>query len=286
MPGLRMVLSIFPKFLAHLSVPQLARVVREVGIDTTNLVVRDGFWVSRSNFADDLPQFMRAARGEGLDVRFATAGFTAEEIIADASLVARLAEHGIRDFRMDYFRYTGRDARRCFDEARRKLAQVASICERRGIRAVYQVHHRMLIASAWSAWELVRDLPPGAVGIELDPGNQSHEGFEAWDKSIHLLGAHFVAAGIKDTRAWRDDVHAGDPDKGWRRAWCPIDEGMANWYDFLNACHASVFDGTFVFMPFYEPEDQQAQLAKLKREVLYFKRILNEVREKPCPTSS
>jgi sugar phosphate isomerase/epimerase len=219
-------------------------------------------------------------------VRFATAGFTAEEIIADESLVARLAEHGIRDFRMDYFRYTGGEPRRGFDEARRKLGQVASVCQRYGIRAVYQVHHRTLIASAWSAWELVRDLPPGAVGIELDPGNQSHEGFEAWDKSIRLLGPHFVAAGIKDTRVWRDDTHAGDPDKGWRRAWCPIDEGVTNWHDFLGACHASRFDATFVFMPFYAPEDQQAQLAKLNGEVSYFKHTLNEVREKPCPTNS
>ena len=281
-----MTLSIFPKFLAHLSLPQLASVVRDVGLDTTNLVVRDGFWVSRSNFADDLPKFVRAARGEGLDVHFATAGFGADEIIADASLVARLAEHGIRDFRMDYFRYAGGDPRREFDDARRKLGQVASVCQRYGIRAVYQVHHRMLIASAWSAWELVRDLPPGAVGVELDPGNQSHEGFEAWDKSIRLLGPHFVAAGVKDSRVWRDDVHAADADKGWRRAWWPIDQGVTNWYDFLGACYASRFDGTFVFMPFYDPDDPQAQLAKLKREVSYFKRTLNEVREKPCPTNS
>jgi len=281
-----MVLSLFPKFLAHLSVTQLAHVVRDVGLDTTNLVVRDGFWVSRSTFAHDLPTFMRAARGEGLDVRFATAGFSADEVIADDSLVARLAEHGIHDFRMDYFRYRGGDPRREFDQARLKLGQVASVCQRYGIRAVYQVHHRMLIASAWSAWELVRDLPPSAVGVELDPGNQSHVGFEAWDKSIRLLGDYFVAAGIKDTRVWRDDAHAGDPDKGWRRAWCPIDEGVTDWRDFLTACVASRFDGTFVFMPFYDPEDPTAQLVKLKREVAYFKRVRSESREQPCPTSS
>jgi sugar phosphate isomerase/epimerase len=281
-----MVFSIFPKFLAHLTVPQLASVVRDVGLDTTNLVIRDGFWVSRSTFAPDLPRFMRAARGEGLDVRFATAGFGADEIVADDSLVARLAEHGIREFRMDYFRYAGGDPRREFCEARLKLGQVAAVCQRYRIRAVYQVHHRMLVASAWSAWELVRDLPPAAVGIELDPGNQSHEGFEAWDKSIRLLGHYFVAAGVKDSRVWRDDARAADPDKGWRRAWCPIGDGVTNWHDFLAACHASQFDGTFVFMPFYDPDDPQAQLAKLKREVAYFKRVWSEVREKPCPTSS
>ena len=282
-----MVLSVFPKFLAHLSVPQLARAVREAGLDTTNLVIRDGFWVSRSNVARDLPEFMRTARAEGLDVRFATAGFGADEVVGDPSLVARLAEHGIREFRMDYFRYTaGDDPRRALDAARGKMARVSSVCERYNTRAVYQVHHRMLIASAWSAWELVRDLPPDAVGVELDPGNQSFEGFEAWDKSVGLLGDHFVAAGIKDSRVWRDDVGKDQPDKGWKRAWCPIDEGVTNWHEFAAACVAGNFDGTFVFMPFYDPQDPAAQLAKLEREVAYLRRVFNDVREKPWPTTS
>jgi sugar phosphate isomerase/epimerase len=282
-----MVLSLFPKFLAHLSVPQLAAGVRDAGLDTVNLVVRDGYWVGRASFARDLPEFMRAARREGLDVRFATAGFTAEEVINQPSLAARLAEHGIRDFRIDYFRYTpGCDPRRAFDEARRKMAQVASVCASHKIRAVYQVHHRMLISSAWSAWELVRDLPPDAVGVELDPGNQSFEGFEAWEKSARLLGEHFVATGVKDSRVWRDEAGTDGPDKRWRRAWCPIDEGVTDWHDFLAACAAVGFDGTFVFMPFYDPQDPPAQLAKLKREVTYFRNVLAQAREKRCPTSS
>ncbi len=280
-----MIFSIFPKFLAHLTVPQLAAAVREAGLDTTNLVVRDGYWVSRSNFHDDLPKFMSAARAEGLDVRFATAGFSADELINEPSLVAALADHGVRAFRMDYFR-TGSDPRGEFDEARRKLAQVAAICQEHRVRAVYQVHHRTLISSAWSAWELVRDLPPDAVGAELDPGNQSFEGFEAWDKSVGLLGDHFVAAGIKDSRVWRDEAGKDQPDKGWKRAWCPIDEGVTYWHEFAAACVAGNFDGTLVFMPFYDPQDPAAQLAKLEREVAYLRRVFNEVREKPWPTTS
>jgi sugar phosphate isomerase/epimerase len=268
--------SIFPKFLAHLGVPQLAAAVRAVGLDTTNLVVRDGFWVSRSSFAEDLPKFMRAIRDEGLEVRFATAGFSADEMLDDSSLLARLAEHGIRDVRMDYFRNTG-DPRAAFEAARRKLAQLVPICQQYRIRVVYQVHHRMLISSAWSAWELVKDLPPDAVGVELDPGNQSFEGFEAWDKSIRLLGEHLVAAGIKDSRVWRDESAKHEPDKGWRRAWCPIDEGVTDWHDFAAVCASSNFAGTLVFMPFYDPDDPRAQLGKLKREVAYLRNIFRQI---------
>ena len=272
--------SIFPKFLAHLSVAELAAVVRDAGLDTTNLVVRDGFWVGRTNYAADLPKFMRAARGAGLDVRFATAGFSADDVIADPSLIARLADEGIRDFRMDYFRIDGPDVRGQFHGARSKMHQLAEICRNHRIRAVYQVHHRMLISSAWSAWDLVRDLPPQHVGVELDPGNQSFEGCEAWEKSMRLLGDHFVAAGIKDSRVLRDESHANDADKGWRREWCPITEGVTNWHDFAAACHAVNFGGTFVFMPFYDPQDPTAQTAKLREEVAYLRRILADAREK------
>ena len=44
-----------------------------------------------------------------------------------------------------------------------KAEQLVPICQRHRIRAVYQVHHRMLISSAWSAFNLVNGLPPDAV---------------------------------------------------------------------------------------------------------------------------
>lgn len=280
-----MIFSLFPKFLTHLSVPQLAAAVRGAGLDTTNLVIRDGFWVSRSNLAEDLPGFMKTIRAEGLDVRFATTGFSADEIIADPTPIALLAEHGIREFRMDYFRTAG-DPRRELDNARRSMAGLATICRNYSVRAVYQVHHRMLFSSAWSAWNLVDGLPPDAVGVELDPGNQSFEGFEAWDKSVRLLGEYFVATGIKDSHVWRDPSAANTHAKGWLRTWCPIDEGVVNWHEFAAACVQTNFAGTLVFMPFYDPEDPTIQLAKLKREVAYLRNIFNDIREKTCPPTT
>ena len=45
--------SLFPKFYKHLSAEQLAELVREVGLDTTNLVVREGYWADPYNLAAD-----------------------------------------------------------------------------------------------------------------------------------------------------------------------------------------------------------------------------------------
>jgi sugar phosphate isomerase/epimerase len=95
-----------------------------------------------------------------------------------------------------------------------------------------------------------------------------------------------VAAGIKDTRVWRDESAGDDPDKGWRREWCPIDEGVTNWHDFVAACVATEFSGTFVFMPFYDPQEPSAQLEKLNREVAYLRGLVRQIREKPCLVTS
>ena len=269
--------SLFPKFYRHLDPAGLAGLVREVGLDTTNLVIRDGYWVRRESMARDLPVFMRAMRGEGIDVRFATAGFSAEEIFEDAAPLALLAEAGITEFRMDYFRADGTDVRGALASAREQIERLLPQCARHHIRAVVQVHHGTLVPGASAAYALVKDLPARFIGIELDPGNQSFEGFEDWGRSARLLGESLVALGVKDSCLTRDPARSNAPNKGWKRAWCPLDEGVTNWRDVARALQSIAFDGTFVFMPFYDADDPAAMTKKLKREVAYLRQVVAEV---------
>jgi len=277
------VFSLFPKFLQPFDPRQLAGAVREAGLDTTNLVIRDGFWVDRRNLAATLPSFMYAMRAEGLAVRFATAGFSPAEIVAEPDLLARLAGEEIREFRMGYFDMQGPDVRANLVRARADLERMIPICEHHQIRAVYQIHHCKLISSPSAAYALVRGLPSRWIGIETDPGNQTFEGHEDFEYTARLLGEYLVAAGIKDSRLTRDAAQAGNPDKGWRRQWAPIDEGVVNWQQFIRSLHGIGFDGTFVFMPFYEQRDPAKLVAILKREVAYLRGIMKQVNQ---PTES
>lgn len=273
--------SLFPKSFPHLDPHGLAGLVREVGLDTTNLVIREGYWVSPANLAAELPRFLRAMRAEGLDIRFATAGFSPEELFADDTPLALLADAGIAEFRMGYFSDDKRtDPRGALHRARTAMERLAALCERRGIRAVYQVHHNTLVPGPSAAYALVRGLPCRFVGVELDAGNQSHEGFENWGVASRLLGEYLVALGVKDSCLVRDPARAGEPSKGWRRSWCPLDEGVTNWHDVVRAFRAVGFDGTFVFMPFYDVDDPAAITPKLKREVAYLRRVVAEAEEK------
>ena len=269
--------SLFPKFYKHLSPRQLAALVREVGLDTTNVVIREGYWVTHERLAEELPAFMKAMREEGLDVRFATADLPSERLLADPTPLRILADNGVREFRLAYFHVRDGDPRASLVWAREQLERLAPICESHGIRAVYQLHAGTLITNPSAAWHIVNGLPSQWIGVEIDPGNQANEGFENWNRSALLLREYIVAAGIKDVVIIRNDAHADDPDKGWRKSLAPLYEGVTNWYDFMRALAAIDFAGTFVFMPFYDENDPETMTKKLKREVEYLRNIVAAV---------
>jgi hypothetical protein len=271
--------SIFPKFYQHLSLPELAALVREVGLNTSNAVIRDGFWVSESRLAVDLPRFVATMQDEGLQVRFATTSYTASQLIADPSPLEILAGNGITEFRMGYFKEQSSGPRDSLKRARAELETLSSLCEQAGIRAVYQVHHGTLIPGPSAAWQIVEGLPAQWVGVELDPGNQTFEGYEEWGRSCRLLNEYLVAMGIKDSTLYRDPKRADTPDKGWTRRWCGLHEGVTNWRSVLTALNGIGFTGTFVFMPFYHEHEHELRTRTLKEEVAYLRAEVRAVTE-------
>jgi len=266
--------SIFPKFHSHLDLPRLAGVVRELGLDTTNMVVRDGFWVTRKDFAQKVSAFVNGMKREGLTIHFATTDFTGDELAADPTPLKAMHDNGIRDFRMGWFELE-KDVRGARKRARAAMARMADACEKTNMRAIYQLHHGMLASSPSAGFSLVDGLNPKHVGIELDPGNESFDGYESHERSARLLGEYLAAVAIKDSVIWREESHANDADKGWRRTFAPIYEGVNRWDEVARAMNEVGFNGTIVMMPHYDEKDLKSQEEKLKREVAYFKKIIS-----------
>ncbi|OAM90591.1 sugar phosphate isomerase/epimerase [Termitidicoccus mucosus] len=271
---MNIIFSIYPKFFRTLSLPELAGVARDCGLDAVNLVVRDGYWCEPATLGRDTRKFVRFMKAEGLSVLFATAGWSLEDIEKNPGMLDILAENDIREFRLAYFPAASGETLPSLEVARGAMEKIAGHCARRGVRAIYQVHHTMLVSSASAAWQLVRGLPASAVGIELDPGNQSFEGFEDWEKSVSLLGDYLRAFGIKDTMPVRDESLRGTPAKGWSRQWCPASEGVVNWHEVVRPLVRRRWAGTFVFMPFYHEDDMRRQAAVLKQEVAYVRGVV------------
>lgn len=269
--------SIFPKFYKHLGAEQLAELIHDVGLDTTNLVIRDGYWVTPDGLKSELPQFLKVMEAAGLKVTFATAGFSPDQLLWDPTPLKVFAENGITEFRMSYFRVQGADVRMSFQIARGKLEPLVDLCAEAKVRAVYQLHHGTLFPSASAAFGLVYGLDAEWIGVMLDPGNQNFEGYESWSTAVGLLGEYVRAVGVKDTAIARDPARADQPDKGWKRTWATLDAGETNWHDLVRALHGAAFEGTFVWMPFYHQDDPDEMTRTLKREVAYLRKVVADV---------
>jgi sugar phosphate isomerase/epimerase len=270
-----MIWSIFPKFYRQLDPHALAGLVRELDLDTTNLVVRDGYWVTRADFAKQAPAFVKAMAREGIVVHFATTDFTADELVKDPTPLKIFHEHGVRDVRIEWFHMPrGGNVEAALKSARSSMEKLAETCRPIGIRAILQLHHGMLITSVTAAQALVAGLPSENVGIEPDPGNQSREGFEEYGKVYPLLGKHLSAISIKDT-VWHQDVSKIEqPGKGWSQEWAPIYEGVIRWDHVVAALAAAKFDQTIVMMSHFDPDEPDKQRVKVKREVEYLKKLI------------
>jgi sugar phosphate isomerase/epimerase len=262
--------SIFPKFQKELDPHGLAGFVQEVGLDTTNLVVRDGYWVTPGNLAADTEKFVKAMRREGIEIRFATTSYTPDQLIKDPTPLKVFADNGIRGFRMGYFDVKP-DVRGEIRRARSDLQRLVPLCQQHKVRAIYQLHHGTLFPSPSAAYLAFEGLPTEAIAIELDPGNQSFEGFENYERSTRLLGESVAWAAAKDSVVTRDEKRADLPDKGWRRTWAPAYEGTVRWDEFFDALAAIDFHGVVKLMPFYDQNNPAEQRKKLKREVEYLK---------------
>ena len=266
--------SVFPKFHNHLDPRGLAAFVRDVGLDTTNLVVRDGYWATPKTLASDVPKFVGAMRSEGIEISFATTSYTPAALVKDPTPLAIFHDNGIRAFRLGYFgRGDDADVRGALKRARGEMEQLAALCDKHDVRGVYQLHHNQLVSSPSAVFPLVDGLPTEAIGVELDPGNQSFEGFEAYGKSARLLGKYLAWCSCKDSRVTRDEANAAKPDKGWKREWTPVYEGVVRWDEVFAALKAIEFDGVIKLMPHYDTSDPAGQQKKLKREVAYLRQI-------------
>lgn len=156
---------------------------------------------------------------------------------------------------------------------RGQFEALATLCEKHAVRAIYQLHHKTLLASPSAIFPLIDGLPSDAIATELDPGNQSHEGHEDYLRSARLLGEYVGWCACKDSIVRQDPSAANRPDKGWKREWAPAYEGVVRWDEVFAALAAIDFHGVIKLMPHYGTDDPAKQQEKLKREVAYLKKM-------------
>jgi len=133
------------------------------------------------------------------------------------------------------------DYRELFDNTRSDLMWIAARARAHGIKALVELHHRTIAASASAAVRLLDGLDPTHVGVIHDIGNLVIEGYEEPPAAFQMLGPYFAHVHVKNA-SWRA---VRDTPQGtvWAEQWAPLRDGQADLPAYFQALVAHGYDG-------------------------------------------
>lgn len=129
-----------------------------------------------------------------------------------------------------------------FQRARESYAWVAERAAAHGVKALVELHHRTITASASAALRLVDGLDPAAVGVIHDLGNLLVEGQEDHRWAFQLLGPYLAHVHVKNG-AWSPGATRPDGTVDWEFGWAALRRGQADVGAYLGALVDHGYDG-------------------------------------------
>jgi sugar phosphate isomerase/epimerase len=207
-----------------------------------------GFWVGNrstwplTGLEDRLPEMARLASDAGLACS-AIGGYARCYEHEDVErLLAATATLGAERVRVMVPALNGTSYPTLFDGARKDFEWVAERAAVHGVKALVELHHRTICASASSALRLLDGLDPDHVGVIHDAGNLLIEGQEDYRSAFELLGAYLAHVHVKNV-AWRETGRRADGSAVWSAQWAPLRDGVADFGAYFGALRAHGYDG-------------------------------------------
>ncbi len=193
---------VFSKHLHWLDYPQLAATAAGLGFDGVDLTVRPDGHVLPERVTTDLPKAVEAVRKAGLEVYMLTTALSDAAQPHAETILKTAAGLGIRSYRTGWLDYDpGLDVPASLDAFRRKLAGLAALGKKYGIRGEYQNHAGThLGAPLWDLWLVLKDLDPQWIGCQYDIRHAVVESANAWPLGLQLLRPYIRTLDVKDFR--------------------------------------------------------------------------------------
>ncbi len=182
----------------------------------------------------DLPRIAALTRGAGL--AFSGLGGYAKCFERDdvERLLAATATLGARQVRVTMPAVRSGSYPDLFRDTQRDLDWVVARAEAHGVKALIELHHDTIVASASAAMRLVAGRDPAHIGVIHDLGNLVIEGFEDVLGAFQLLGPYLAHVHVKNARwvpvgadAAASPINGVDA-VAWQHEWAPLPAGQGN----------------------------------------------------------
>ncbi|MGJ3190292.1 sugar phosphate isomerase/epimerase [Paenarthrobacter nitroguajacolicus] len=122
-----------------------------------------------------------------------------------------------------------------FAATREHYEWVAERAAHHGVKALVELHHGTVTASASSARRLLEGLDPQHVGVIHDLGNLLIEGWESPLPALQLLGPYLAHIHVKNARWVRTEERDEAGAAVWVNEWAPLAEGQGSVLGYFKA---------------------------------------------------
>lgn len=265
---------VFTKMLKPWNAEQLIAFAKETGLAGFDLCVRDGYPVTPSEIATQIPTFVKQVRAAGLAVPMATVGGLAmppEDPETEAAWAA-CAEAGIKGIKLGYWLW--KPETHYWDQVkviRKDLAAYAKLAAKHGITALFHTHSDPYYGlNASALMHLLQDLNPKHVGAYIDPAHLAIDG-EPLEMALDILRGRVGMVAVKNSHYQRQTQNGHVK---WKRGVCPLPEGLVDWAVAAAQLKESGYDGyVSVHGEYDDRHELESVLEVLKPDIAYLNKI-------------
>lgn len=241
-----MKIAAFTKSFQDRPIAEVCEIFQKLGLDGLDLTVRSGGHIEPDDVTEKLPLAVNAAHERGLRIFFLTTGVTDPDPQAE-KLLAAAAKLGIDRIKLGYYRYQEFGTLKAqLDVVRSRIAKVAALAKRYGVRPCVHIHSGAYIPSHGTLlYELIKEFPPDEVGAYVDPLHMTAEGgVQGWRQGLDLLAPWISLVAIKNF-AWERAERDSFGQQRWATKAVPLSEGVAPLPDFVAALRKLSYDGVY-----------------------------------------
>jgi sugar phosphate isomerase/epimerase len=247
--------SVFTASTPDWTPEEAVRIIAEQGWDGIEWRIVDqhpsvepGFWAGNratwplTGLEESLDEIARLTGASGLEYSGLGGYARCDEHEDVERLLAATAHLGARQVRVTMPRTDSGDYRVSFAAARREMERIVRRATEYDVKALVELHHETITASASAAFRLLDGLDPAHVGVIHDLGNLVIEGREETLASLQLLGPYLAHVHVKNV-AWRPGEPGEDGTVRWHHEWAPLRSGTGDVEAYFSALHAFGYDG-------------------------------------------
>lgn len=235
-----------------------------------------GFWQGNkctwpeSSFVDDAARIKEITDKAGLGMPSIGAYANCDAPERVEQLMRGAAALGVSQMRVPPGRPDEDGYNATFERRRAQYRDIEALSKQYGVKALVELHHQSLLASASSAARFVEGFDPAHVGVIHDIGNMLREGYEADAWSLEILGDHLAHVHVKNAAPQAHPVDGANR-TDWTWEWAPMRHGVGNLPKLFEALANHGYDG-WVSVEDFSSEVPQTE--RVRDNLAYLKEIV------------